>query len=186
MITFGAKYITTSNIQRFGRDSKYHDQKVSFIKFLPESTQDKLVINSIASWDVFSSYAKNISDSFNNKVLHKDDYDSEFYALTTQKDKFECIEPESVLGIIQTSKRKKDRYIEYLQTNPEYKFGESMRGFKGIGKVLVQTVLSIIGPNKIVQLDSDESAVGFYKKLGFIEYNDSELNEDDYLMSIKT
>ena len=168
MITFGAKFISSANIQKLGHDKKYREINTSFVKLSHESKKDCNVLCELAGWDSYDTFSKTINDNFQNLSIQKNILGYEFFALTTQESNFENLDPNNILGLLQTSERLKDNYIEYLQTNPEYMLGAATRKFKGIGKTMMNAYMKMLGKNKTIHLDSTPNAADFYKRIGFI------------------
>lgn len=184
MIVFGAKLISNTNIQKLGRDKKYHDFNVSFVKFTHEHKNDQNVLMTSELWGL-DSYSKYISNNFRNLNYSNNIYGDEFFAITTQKENFENMNPDNILGLMQTSKRCPDNYVEFIQTKPEFKFGETPRTFKNIGKALLNAFFATLGTNKTIHLDTNHESAKFYKKLGFICIsNDPDIEEQSLYIKI--
>ena len=108
-----------------------------------------------------------------------------FYALTKQKNNFEKLVVDDVLGLAEIKELDTFNRVLYIQTKPEYisrRYGCSLpdricnsfknvlispfRKFKHIGKGMLDSVKDIF-PDKRIELTSVDEAVGFYKKQDF-------------------
>lgn len=96
------------------------------------------------------------------------DIKDHYYALTTQRDNFEKLEPENILGLMLF--REKNDYkneICYLEVSPSTTKRKNLfRKYKEVGKTLVEFVKSQFSQKKI-EVWSDLDAIDFYKKRGF-------------------
>lgn len=92
-----------------------------------------------------------------------------FWALTTQKENFERLVPEEILGISEiTADCNNGPYeIAYLQVAPEHKRNSHFREFKYVGSAIMNKILEFFKGN--IVLTADSSAVDFYKIFGFVE-----------------
>lgn len=96
------------------------------------------------------------------------DIKDHYYALTTQQDNFEKLEPENILGLM-LFREKNDckNEICYLEVNPSTTKNKNIfRKYKDVGKTLVEFVKSQFSQKKI-EVWSDLDAIDFYKKRGF-------------------
>lgn len=171
-INFGANLQNTVKIRKLAKDGKYYHVPASFIKINCNSKLDVDVLGYISRYWQGSLYTDNIY----NKALSKlKKYESlrlsDIYALTLQKDKFEKLDPEKILGVTDICENVYDKgiFIEHLQANPEYIYDKN-REYKDIGSSIL-TSLKILYESIELVARKSMSVTNFYKKNGFKEEN---------------
>ena len=111
----------------------------------------------------FGDIADNASLDYRCKTSFED---KKYYVLTCQKRNFEKLDPDSILGAVQVESHEKYNEINYLQVIPEQNYLNPEREYKNVGASIVDTILKLY-PNKQLMLYSSNSAINFYKKIGF-------------------
>ena len=168
MISFKAKYIQPTTIKHKGIDSQFHDYKAAIAELKTCSQNDLMTINELnCDWSNCQTLANDIAKIYNSLYANtKPSEDESFFVVTTQKDKFDKLDREKILGIIQTKKTNNVLEIENLQVSPETNYAAVVRQFKQVGRRLVEFIINSNNNNRI-ELLSERSAIPFYEKLGF-------------------
>ena len=90
------------------------------------------------------------------------------YAISTQNKDFEDILPENVLGMFEVTERDNRYALEFLEVDPMQAYENKERTFSKIGEACIDFIKSIF-KNRDVEIQSIESAVPFYKKMGCVK-----------------
>ena len=179
-VSFKGTFVNPINIKKL-EGNKYENFPASFVELDPKKTQDLMALETIHKrWNQsFSSiiYNSAFCSSVNpNKSKH-------FYALTSQKDNFEHMNPDKILGVVQFNNISKYNRIDFLQVNPMYITGKSksfisklfssknsqkrnLLSFSRIGSAILDSLKQLT--DKSIDLYSMPEAKGFYRKNGFV------------------
>ena len=172
MISFKAKLIGSTTIQCYNNKKKaYEDCNVSFIRFSKHSKSDLMAVQKVSKmWQPQDKYAKNIAKNFCYEYSKKYNqyYNDNFFALTLQDCNYENVDPTKVLGMAEALKKRKTFYLDFLQTNPKYKYGDKKRKYKNIGTAIIESLKNIKRIKSIILIPNN-FAVKFYEKCGFTE-----------------
>ena len=164
-ISFKAQYIGNSVIQ----DRNNKDVVVSSVKLDPNSKNDVKTVE-ILFEDWFPQYKGILIDDVYYDFIdyYKQKEKKDYYALTTQNNNFQKLDPDKILGIAEYSNfaNKNYNYIDYIQVNPKYMANKQEREYKNIGSALLDTIKNLNG-YKNIYLNSIHEAVDFYTKNGF-------------------
>ena len=167
-INFRANLINNTSVMKRGvLSNRYLPSEASFVKLDLRSTEDIKTLKKLRKlWS--KSF---LSQIYHDATMHPNKFN--IYALTTQMDKFEKLNPKNILGLAEATEDYNSATIEYLQTHPKYAYEESNtnRAFVGIGTSLLNT-LKGIERFKDIKLISIFSAIDFYAKNGFDVTND--------------
>ena len=162
-VSFRANLVNKTTVKKRGWFSgHYKPKEASFIKLDLQSEVDVQVLNRLKKlW----------TNSFVGQIYHdvtKTSCPVEVYALTTQADKFEKLEPQKILGVAETIGDDSYIKLEYLQTHPKYIYDEDKkdRKYAGVGTVLLNQLKNMPDMRQI-KLISIFSALDFYEKNGF-------------------
>jgi hypothetical protein len=164
-ISFGARYINSIPVlKKDGID--YQKQNIAFVELdmLDKNDLTSLVKTSDRWGD--ESYLSVAKDSMEQGV---EEGKRHLYMATTQKDSFEKLDENKVLGAVVFDEGKSQNHIELLQVEPNNlaktrKSATWTRGGSSIVKNL-QTMFS----NKPMTVFSASDAKGFYEKTGFVQ-----------------
>lgn len=172
MITFKAQYIKPVSIERKGLDSKFHPYQVALIEFNPKSEQDFLSLNvTNCNWGNCKTLLHDIMKKFN--FLHRGlrmPQEERFFGITKQKEHFDKLEPDKILGVLQTRRNRQGKFeIENFQVSPNTNYDAIVRDYKGVGKALLEHIKEHFVKEKEILLDAKKSAIPFYEKFGFIK-----------------
>lgn len=173
MISFKANKIFDTQIQQKNGKNKFAAYNVSFVEINPTNKEDVSAIGEVAKdWHKYckigeKTFAQDIYrdilfDTFNNNS-HK------FYAVTNQINNFEKLNSENILGIVQL--QNKNQYlhkIEFIQTAPCENYYNKQRNYKNIGAAMIRSIIKLF-PQKDIILEPINEAMGFYKKLNFVQ-----------------
>lgn len=163
-INFRASLVAQTNVMKLGKHSrKYTPAEVSFVKIDRDSKADIKALKDVKKlWPY--SFASNIYKEASNS-----EYPVDVYALTTQEKDFEYLNPNNIIGLVETSNRYKGSlYLEYLQTDPQYIADEDTDKplYKQIGTTILN-LLKNLKTTEIIQLAPTFSAIDFYEKNDF-------------------
>lgn len=173
--TFGANFINQAKIGKLAQDkSKYADEIVSFVKINTKNKCDLSALDKAASYWENDKFAANIayvarSANDKNSLYNKDD----IYALTLQRDNFENLESNKILGLIDIlpENNNKSAFIEYIQVKPSMIYFVHPK-YKGIGTAILASLKKMYDSITCVPL-SEKSVKDFYKRNGFVKQADS-------------
>lgn len=170
-ISFTAKYISSVMVQRLADNGKYLPTKANAVELSAKNNNDLSTLEKLSEKWGDDTYASNILDEATSLNEFYNEYRPTVYALTTQKDNFEKLQPNKILGLMETS----DDFgtiksLDYLQTNPEFldKFKPAM---KRIGTAMLNFI-ERINKGRRIEIDAVESAKSFYLKNGYKRMND--------------
>ncbi|MBR1619238.1 GNAT family N-acetyltransferase [bacterium] len=92
--------------------------------------------------------------------------------LTLQDDNFENIDPKKVLGVSLFSEEDIENELNWLQVQPKNNsvFSPADRTYKGVGRAIVSYIKNQY-TGKPIYVNSSNTAINFYKKLGFETYD---------------
>ena len=172
MISFKASLINYTTINRINpRNEQYI---TSFVELDTRNQEDFLALQSIAKkWENGFSLAQDVYNDFKcdrNGTHLFESVKKRFFALINEKKPVKMLDPDSILGIASVSNEQDEAFVlEFLQTNPEHKYGNENRKFKHIGKALLNSIIDIL-PNKDLKLyPVDKDAELFYRKNIFVK-----------------
>lgn len=190
-VSFKGTFINPVNIKK-SDGSKYEKFTASFVELEPTNPKDINALEKVhKNWNqAYSSIIYNsafCSSVVPNKSKH-------YYALTSQKNNFEHINPDEILGVVEFNKKSKCNRIEFLQVNPKYITGKSksfisklfslksnenrkLPPFARIGSAILDSLKQLT--DKSIDLYSVGGAKGFYRKNGFVR--NSILNSHFYI-----
>lgn len=169
---FRAKFVASTQVKKLNTlKNEYEKCAVSFLEFDPANKKDLKAIKDVSrywcdsrfGWDVFQS-----ADAITYGNLDREA--NKVYILTKQKNDFDNLRYDDVLGLadVETNQNKEGKdylNLHRLQTNPDF-IDKERPMFKYIGT----SILNILkGFNKIIELNSVSSAIDFYEKNGFVD-----------------
>ena len=169
-VSFKAKLIDHAYINRLNNDGTLTPKKKAFIEFQPVSDYDDICLDKLSSlwFDPQEFFAQSISTDFSNFFINGDT-STRFFGLVELKNNYEKIHPEDVYAIMETAKDKNGtNIVEYIQVAPDHMSTNPYRVFKDCGMAMIKSLQEFICPKEKIYLDSVESAVPFYEKLGFV------------------
>lgn len=171
-VSFNAKFIKPVLVKKMNSETnRYHNVSVSVVEVLPQDLCDVYSISITAkSWenDLFAgNIAYNLSQLFQSKTK---DTDLRFFALTKQKENFDDLESDDILGLCEINQsRPNELQLNYIQTNPQFIYSLGLAAYKGIGTALIKFLHSMENIDIITLIARKTYAVSnFYKKNGFI------------------
>ena len=191
-ISFKASFVNTANIQQLQQDG-YKSCNAAFVEMHPNSKNDISTLKCISNtWGqefyASSIYNAALGDSRLDDFVIEKPIARKFYALTSQKDSFEKLNPENVLGMVHINNYPNFNSIEFLQTNPEYIIPAKKESFmekclnkifktpkpevkqpkyKHIGSGILDSLKQTFSDKPMTLLSVPE-AKNFYKKNGFV------------------
>lgn len=170
-LIFNAKIIKKPKVKRSDDISqKYVPDTVRFLKIDTTSPDEVRALSTAGRyWENSSSFATDIAyDAYLNSTCgEKADLRKEFFILTKQKDNFDKINCDDILGMAEiTHKSKKKVILDYLQVNPEYVYQLGAPKFINCGRAIIKSIQQR-NRNRTIELRSTLTAVPFYEKMGF-------------------
>ncbi|MBR1424281.1 hypothetical protein IJ579_01810 [bacterium] len=147
---FQARLINKVRIGKLNPTKKYIYYNAHFVELKPDILEDFEAINEIPKIWKDNHFADNIAVLAEAKRNKPQSYqDLRLFALTSQEDHFEKMDPESVLGIAQICEigGSQKAQIEYIETKPSIVNHES-KEFKGIGHGMIKSIKQLY--NRIV------------------------------------
>ncbi len=168
-INFTANLLSHPTVQHKSSAFGYKPAEVSLVELDKKNKHDVDAIRQ-TSQDWMDKGGQFISNYYHDMVKPFEYADVEkehFYALTTQKSDFENLKGKDILGVMMFAEtRNPENEIEWLETNPQTKKASGLkREYKDVGKKLVEYVRANF-KQKDIFVQSADSAIGFYKKLG--------------------
>ncbi len=169
--SFKAKFITSTPIKKLNTSNgNYEEFNASFVKYDVKNKNDLKAIKETSYWR--SLYGPNIYEKA--KALTMDyfnEMNDKIYILTKQKNNFEDLKVEDILGMTDVELKKnfyKESILEVhrLQVDTDL-IGKEKPEFKHVGTAILNVLKKF---NKIIELNSVPSAVNFYRKNGFKEF----------------
>lgn len=176
MITFEAKPIKSTTIKQLNTNSVYKNIPVYFAQLDPKSKYDyNSLQKAIESWRSADLYGASLFRDFKERAKiyaekRQPKENEKFWVITTQLKDFDKLKPRKILGVMKTvHSSNKGINIEFLQTNPKYKYGEIFRRYKNIGEAIWKSFVSTINKDTIYVCSTKES-IDFYTKMGMKSY----------------
>ena len=171
MISFGARYINSAQVQKISYVNDFIGPvEVSCVELNPKNANDvNAVMDLVDMWDSNEKYEEIVG--LNMYASSEDELtgDVRYYALTEQEDDFENLNPSDILALSQVNvKGGKDVELEYLQVKPEPRLIFSTHTIKRAGCAMLDSLKNIFKGFKIT-LFSNITATGFYEKNNFKE-----------------
>lgn len=184
-VSFKANYLRHAYIKEAVKDCpKLKRRQIAFVELDPLSLSDMKAINAAAN--EFEKNRISKSDEYRVKEYNyatdmRDDFDhlyakgesdkfKHFYAATTQKDNFETLDFQKIIGLINviTDTETKMNEIKYFQVNPNTNHTAKNRPFFDVGRAIHRCILKIFTDRKIF-LYPDDDAISFYIKCNYVE-----------------
>ena len=166
-ISFGAKFINPINVGKLNGKS-YEQVDVSFVEINPLNGDDVHALSEIAKYWENDKFAMNIKETA--KIIFKDKSPDgiRIFALTSQGDSFEKLNPDKILGVIETEDMAPFHFhINRFQVKPDYVYKRDLE-YSGVGTSILNSLKKMC--NKISAIsESDQSVRNFYERNGFYE-----------------
>jgi len=173
MISFGAKYINSTTVQKIDtRTGAESPCKVSCVELNPRDDKDlKAVREAVYDWESPDEYDAQILSYMENCANPNEENASylkkmKFYAITSQKKNFNNLESGDILALSQIIEGDNVE-LKYLQVKP---LGLSSflkhQKIKYLGSKMID-LISFLFPDKDITLCSNPRAYNFYLKNGF-------------------
>lgn len=179
---FGAQYVCDMPVKQ-----KSGDEKEFYVVALDaHDKHDFRVLRKISrSWSreykkyrYGNNYATDIykdakTEKLREHLYRRVDFSEKFYAVTSQKDGFEKLNPDKIAAVTHVyDGNPKVALIRYFQVRPKYKFnGFGGREISNIGKTFIKTINEITCKKSLVF--ADEYSRGFYQAIGAVEDEES-------------
>ena len=168
---FGAKFIKNASLLKQIENCKsYREEIVSCIKIDTQNESDIKALENIANYWIDSHFATDIYYAA-KEIQNGNKYynNNKIFAITKQKENFENLNPDNILGLVHVSPAGDNSlFIERIEADPDIIFKQN-REYKGIGTALLNHLKTIT--NKITCNPSNTKTVKkFYYKNGFVEY----------------
>ena len=168
-INFGAKPINRINIKIFDkRVNDFVHCQATFVKLDPKNSSDISAVGEAAKTWKNSKYASKIATAarwMNTNPI-------EVYALTIQKDKFDTLIPEKILGLAEMRKDNKipdEDFLYHLQVKPDAINVDSngKNNYKYVGSSILKSLKKIYS-DIFLYAEDNQKIQKFYRDNGFI------------------
>lgn len=168
MINFKANLLSTAKVKMYTNGHNCKDCNVSFVQLNTDSKSDFRTICEVDScWENKSSLANDIRNCFQDCVLKKETDKTYFYALTKQRNNFENLDSDEILGLAQVTEESSNEVVlDYLQSDPENNYFSYRPSYRKIGTAIMNCLEQLFSGRKMT-LYPIEEAKSFYEKLGF-------------------
>ncbi|MBR1425351.1 GNAT family N-acetyltransferase [bacterium] len=176
-IFFGASFLSNTHIQAKKKfRNKYEQKTANIVEIDPKNPDDKEALHEVSKkWDKqYISFAWNIYNDAVEDFDYPDVKAEHFLALTTQKNNFDKLNPDKVLGLALVSERAYDDFeINWLQVEPNNNSVDfhKNRQYKQVGRAMMNYICKTYSDKPIV-VNPANTAVEFYKKYGFTYEDD--------------
>lgn len=169
-ISFCAQYRTDAIVQY-----KNTPLNASIVVLDKEDENDiEALLDLSELWDKQKeNYVAQLLSEFVKDIDEKPDVKSEHcIALTTQKKDFDKLDPKKILGVSLFSEEDIENEINWFQVEPQntYSFKPVSREYANAGYSLLDYLTNNF-KGKTIYVNSANSAIGFYKKYGFKQYD---------------
>ena len=168
-ISFGAKPINTINIKKFDkRANNFINCQATFVKLDPKNSSDISAVGEAAATWKDSKYASKIATAAcwmnKNPIV--------VYALTIQKDKFNKLVPEKILGLAEMRKDNRipdEDFLYHLQVKPDAINVDSdgKNNYKYVGSSILKSLKKLYS-NIFLFSEISPNIQKFYMDNGFI------------------
>ena len=170
-INFKANLISNPTILKKKTDIK-NTAKASFVEINPLEYSDIYSLKNIANlWRRRSSntnFADDIYCSANNDYFLMNFFgNNRYFALTTQRQGFENLDPFEVLGLAQLRKIEDGHYLDFIKISPDEARGAEIAQFKHLGTTFIRCLQKLNDVEKITLAPLISLKDCFYSKLGF-------------------
>ncbi|MBR2386516.1 hypothetical protein IKA92_04385 [bacterium] len=163
-LSFGASYIKSVDVIK-KQGKTFSPEKASFVELDVKDPKDAKALDGIISdWgdESYMQFAWDIVEGKPSDDLVK----HHIYAVTSQKDSFENLDKNKILGAVVFDEGKKVNEIEALQVQPDNLGTSANNGYKKVGTSIVGTLQGMFA-TKPMEVTSAHDAIGFYQKCGF-------------------
>ena len=166
-ISFGAKFINPINVGKL-EGKAYNQVDVSFVEINPFNADDVSALENIAKYWKDDKFAMNISVTADKIHKSKSADGIRIFALTSQGDSFEKLNPDRILGVVETEDMAPFHFhINRFQVKPDYVYKRDLE-YSGVGTAILNSLKEMC--NKLSAIsESDQSVKSFYERNGFDE-----------------
>lgn len=174
-VTFGAIPINKASIRKIDKQSgKYVKVPVKFVKLEAHNRFDLAAMNTIAKKWKDAKYIRKIATA-SHWMNSRKFVEIDVYVLTTQKDNFEKLKPNNIIGCVEMrndERNPKSRKVYHLQVKPSFmNVNNPKNKYERTGSTILDSLKKIY-KNLNLFSDDNEAIKQFYERNGFIEdYN---------------
>lgn len=164
-ISFGARYINSIPVlKKDGID--YRKQNIAFVELDMFDKNDLNALTKTSDRWGDESYLSVAKDSMEQGVKEGKRH---LYMATTQKNSFEKLDENKVLGAVVFDEGKSQNHIELLQVEPNnLAKAKKTANWARVGSSIVKNLQTMFS-NKPMTVFSAGDAKGFYEKTGFVQ-----------------
>ena len=182
IINFTGTYLSQAQIKKMDKNNKYVKHDVSFVQIHPTNNNDISTLKKTSKiWEdkpSLLSFANMIYEDAKN--IHDEEFDTgihKFYALTNQKNNFEKLLPNEILGLTEVTHYPKSTKmnIDLLEVHPEYNYLSENSNYKKVVEALINNIKNIF-EGKEITVRAISSALDFYIKNGFKQIQKNSLD----------
>ena len=169
-INFTARFLADTSVSRIVTRDKTVPEQAAIVELDRNDKNDMEALYELS--DIWNKRGTSYAYSIYCDAIKGYDYDDvvkeHYIALTTQKDNFDTLDSNKVLGLTLFSETNTpDNEINWLQVDPENNNSSKIdRNYKMVGSAIINYIKSAY-PEKPVYVQSVENALDFYKKNGF-------------------
>lgn len=165
---FQATYEGDYKVKVADKNGNFRNKTVTAVKLDPNSFADGMALDEVEnSWLYKDCLVECINSDFDDLFRHGSRHN--YYAITTQKDSFNKLNPDYIIGLIEYTHdmHKKYDYINYVQVKPQLMAKNNARKIKNIGTALLEIIKNQKTGFKNIYLNALQDASEFYQKNGF-------------------
>ena len=167
---FSALLVNRRTIEKYNNQKGKYDDSDAYVVMLEPTNKDdiKAVASAVDTWrgDIFG---RNILDSLIFYKHFPKDSHMEVYAITTQDDNHEKLEPSKILGLAEVymSAGSSNPYLSYFQVKPNDNRNRNIPDeYNHVGQELLGVIKKLFMYNGITTYPTP-NAVPFYEHMGF-------------------
>ena len=167
-VSFGAKFINKINVGKL-ENKAYKQVKAAFVEIDPFNESDMFALEDIVkSWQN-DRFAEDIKETAKLIFKNNTQNDIKIFALTSQQDTFEKLNPDNILGLVETEGVIPfNCHINRFQVKPDYVYKLNLE-YRGIGTSILNSLKKMF--NKITLIsEKDKSVRNFYERNEFAEH----------------
>ena len=175
---FKAKFIGSTPIQKLNPKGKYEKFEAAFLEFDPANKKDFNALKDISRYWYNSQYANDICECAKALALKFiDATKNKVYILTKQNKKFEKLNFQDILGLTEIELKKNKNDIDIINIHRIQVDEELLNTIRPEFDHVGTGILNMIKEkyNKIIELNSVHSAIGFYENNGFQDLGTKDL-----------
>lgn len=169
---FGAQYVASAKVKKLNpEDSRFHDEEVSFVELDTDNPNDLQTLYDLSLDWPSEKLVYGARVNFMNKIngFHSDPLLFKTYALTKQKDGFDELKSQEILGITQVHEYPGNLWIDRLVVDTMQQNESPFKEYKYVGTAILDTLKNLYSKDNAISLESMPNTTEFYEKNEFVE-----------------